>query len=188
MDSRAAMTISVTGTCSKRCSPRPPAGFTLLEVLVVVAIIGVILTFAVLAIGGDRRAEELSRESRQFAELLRMGSEQAVLRAEEWGVQISDDDYRFLLFTDEGWVPREDDDIFRTRPFAEDTRLELELEGRDLVLETDSENEIKPTLLLLSSGEVSPFSALFAADTTEHSYRVSGDLRGEIGWEAVDPW
>lgn len=165
---------------------RRSAGFTLLEMLVVVAIIGIVLTFAVLAIGGDRRAEELERESRQFAELLRLGSEQAVLRGEEWAVQLGPGEYRFLVYTDSGWAMQAGDDLFRPRSLAEDTRLDVELEGRELALET--KDEIKPTLLLLSSGETSPFVAVFAAEATEQRYQVQTDVRGTVQWEGLDPW
>lgn len=165
---------------------RRPAGFTLLEMLVVVAIVGIVITFAVLAIGGDRRAEELERESRQFAELLRLGSEQALLRGEEWAVQLGPEEYRFLVYTDAGWAVLDDDDLFRARELAEDTRLEVELEGRELALETT--DEIKPTLLLLSSGETSPFVVVFAAEATEQRYQVSTDARGSVEWEGISPW
>lgn len=169
-----------------RVGQRAAAGFTLLEMLVVVAVIGIILSFAVLNLGGDRRAEELSAESRRFAELLRLASEQAVLRGEEWGVQIDLDEYRFLLYRDDGWALREGDDLFHPRTLAPDTELDIELEGRDLVLENSG--EIKPTLLLLSSGEVSPFTAVFATNATEYRYRVQADLFGDIHWEALEPW
>jgi general secretion pathway protein H len=178
------MTTSATGLCSKPAIRRLPAGFTLLEVLVVVLIIGIVLTFAVLAIGGDRRAEDLERESRQFAELLRLGSEQAVLRGEEWAVQIEPEEYRFLVYVKDAWQLLEADELFRPRELAEDTRLELELEGREVELET--REEPKPTLILLSSGELSPFVAQFSADATEAVYRVEGDARGEIRWESAE--
>lgn len=152
--------------------------------LVVVALIGIILTFAVLAIGGDGRAEELERESRQFAELLRLGSEQAVLRGEEWAVQIEPEQYRFLIYTDKGWQALADDDLFRLRKLAEDTRLDLELEGREVELE--SSEDPKPTLILYSSGETSPFIARFHSDATEARYQVAADLVGAIRWETAD--
>jgi general secretion pathway protein H len=165
---------------------RRAAGFTLLEMLVVVAIVGIVITFAVLAIGGDRRAEELERESRQFAELLRLGTEQALLRGEEWAVQLGPEEYRFLVYTDTGWAVQAGDEMFRTRSFADDTRLEVELEGREVVLETSE--EIKPTLMLLSSGETSPFVAVFSAEATEQRYEVRTDARGRVEWEGISPW
>ena len=176
------MTTSATGRCSKP-RHRVPAGFTLLEMLVVVAIIGIVLSFAMLAIGGDPRAEELERESRQFAELLRLGNEQAVLRGEEWAVQIEPDQYRFLIYTGEGWSSVADDELFRPRQWAEDTLFDIELEGREV--EIVSSDDPKPTLILYSSGETSPFTAVFRSDATDARYQVTANLAGEIRWEAA---
>lgn len=152
--------------------------------LVVVAIIGIVLTFAMLAIGGDRRGEELARESQQFGELLKLASEQAVLRGEEWAVQINPEEYRFLVYINDKWALQQDDDLFRARALAKDTELDVELEGRAVVLETT--NELKPTLMLLSSGEISPFSAEFAADDTELRYQVKAGTKGRIQWEGLE--
>jgi general secretion pathway protein H len=152
--------------------------------LVVIVIIGIVLTFAVLSIGGDRRGEELARESKQFGELLRLASEQAVLRGEEWAVQINPEEYRFLIFIDDSWALQQDDELFRARALAKDTELDVQLEGRDVVLETT--NELKPTLMLLSSGEISPFSAEFVADATELRYQVKTDIKGQVQWEGLE--
>lgn len=152
--------------------------------LVVIVIIGIVLTFAVLSIGGDRRGEELARESKQFGELLRLASEQAVLRGEEWAVQINPEEYRFLIFIDDKWALQQDDELFRARALAKDTELDVQLEGRDVVLETT--NELKPTLMLLSSGEISPFSTEFAADATELHYQVKTDIKGQVQWEGLE--
>jgi general secretion pathway protein H len=152
--------------------------------LVVIVIIGIVLTFAVLSIGGDRRGEELARESKQFGELLRLASEQAVLRGEEWAVQINPEEYRFLIFIDDSWALQQDDELFRARALAKDTELDVQLEGRDVVLETT--NELKPTLMLLSSGEISPFRAEFVADATELHYQVKTDIKGQVQWEGLE--
>ncbi|MBI5041751.1 MAG: type II secretion system minor pseudopilin GspH [Gammaproteobacteria bacterium] len=164
----------------------------------VVVIIGIVLTFSVLSLGGDRRGEELGREARQFTELLRLAAEQTVMRGEEWGVQISTDSYRFLVYTDKGWAVQEDDDLFRTRTLTEGTQLDVELEGREVVLganlDTDSEDaadkndadKLKPTLFILSSGEISPFVARFAAKETEQRFEVKADARGDLTVETPE--
>ena len=197
MVSPAPMTISATGPCSKRpVAVRRPlcigAGFTLLEMLVVVVIIGIVLSFSVLSLGGDRRGEELDREARQFTELLRLAAEQTVLSGEEWGVQISPDSYRFLVYTDKGWVVQEEDPLFRERTLTEGTELDVELEGREVVLganldtdtddtaDKDEADKLKPTLFILSSGEISPFVMRFSAKETEQRFEVKVDARGVL--------
>ena len=42
-------------------------------------IIGIVLSFSVLSLGGDRRGEELDREARQFTELFRLAAERKAL-------------------------------------------------------------------------------------------------------------
>ena len=60
---------------------RQQAGFTLLEMMVVVVIIGIIMSFATLSIGGgDRRADELKREAQRFMALLELASSEAIKR------------------------------------------------------------------------------------------------------------
>lgn len=191
------MTISATGPYSKRHAWARPAlcieaGFTLLEMLVVVVIIGIVLSFSVLSLGGDRRGEELDREARQFTELLRLAAEQTVLSGEEWGVQISADSYRFLVYSDAGWVLQEEDPLFRERTLTQGAELDVELEGREVVLganlDTDSEDaadkddadKLKPTLFILSSGEISPFVMRFSAKETEQRFEVKVDARGVL--------
>ncbi len=175
-------------------------GFTLLEVLVVVAIIGIVLTMATLNVGGDRRGDALREESRRFAALVQLADEQAILRSEEWGVHLDAEGYGFLVLDGERWVPV-GDPVFRERRFDEGTWVELELEGRPLVLsggESDATREEgeegeedgaaadKPEILLLSSGEMSPFVAEFSAAGSPTRYRIRSTLLGEVEWSAVE--
>jgi general secretion pathway protein H len=178
------------------------AGFTLLEMLVVVLIIGIVMSFAVLSLGGDRRGEALSREAHQFVELLRLAAEQTVLRGEEWGVQLGVDEYRFLVYTDKGWAVQGEDPLFRARTLTQGTELDVELEGREIVLgdtldtktegladqaDKDDADTLKPTLFILSSGEISPFVARFSAKETEQRFEVKADALGALSVESPEP-
>jgi len=172
-------------------------GFTLLEVLVVVAIIGIVLAMATLNVGGDRRGDALREESRRFAALVQLADEQAILRSEEWGVRLDADGYGFLVLDGAQWIPVADP-VFRERRFDEGTRVDLELEGRPLVLsggdfdtraddeESEADTSRKPEILLLSSGEMSPFVAEFSATGSAGRYRVRSTLLGEVEWSPVE--
>lgn len=180
-----------------RLGPGGSRGFTLLEVLVVVAIIGIVLAMATLNVGGDRRGDALREESRRFAALIQLADEQAILRSEEWGVRLDAEGYGFLVLDGEQWVPV-GDPVFRERRFDEGTRVDLELEGRPLVLpgdESDAREEEekqdgavpeRPEILLLSSGEMSPFVAEFSAVGSPNRYRVRSTLLGEVEWSPVE--
>ena len=168
-----------SGFLATRHSPLT-TGFTLIEVLVVIVIISIVISFISLSIGGDRRAEEIEREARRFAALLEMASEQAVLRSEEWGVRVEDDGYRFMVLDDTGkrWLPVADDAVFRPRTLPDWMRLEVELEG--LEVELGEQEQEKPTVFLLSSGEMTAFTATFSALQSEVRYRVVGDPLGRV--------
>ena len=164
------------------------AGFTLIEVLVVLVLIGIIISFAVLKVGGDQRADELNRAARTFAAVLELASDTAISRGEEWGVRVDSEGYRFLVLGQdeqdkekrEKWIDVENDPVFRSRAWERGMRVELELEGRDAVLEDAGEEQDKPSILLLSSGEMTPFIATFSAPETEARAQVEGDALGNL--------
>ena len=73
-------------------------GFTLLELLVVLVIIGIVSSFAVLSTGLTGRNKPLDKESQRLLALMQMASEESVQKTEELGLTISNDSYRFLRY------------------------------------------------------------------------------------------
>jgi general secretion pathway protein H len=173
-------------TGGRSCPPHQ--GFTLIEVLVVIVLIGVILTFAVLSVGNPQR-DILEREARRLAALMELAGEEAVLQSREIGVSVKFDGYTFLTLNGEKWSPIEGDELLRARETPEGIRLELEVEGRS-VFEDDSkdkkENErsepqTRPDVFLLSSGEISPgFEIAVRADTSDTYFRLTGEPTGAL--------
>jgi general secretion pathway protein H len=175
-------------------------GFTLLEVMVVLVLIGIIFSFAVLSVGTDGRAELMERETRRLAALLDLAGEEAVLKGEEVAVRFEEDSYEFLVLTETGWVPLEGDDVLRTRMLPEGLYLKLELEddpfkigekgndnddGDDETADKREDEGPPPQVFLLSSGEMTPFTATLWARESPHRYLLSASLLGEIEWEAL---
>src|SRR3569623_144089 len=100
------------------------AGFTLLEVLVVILIIGVIISFAALSI--HRADNSVEEETQRLAALIKLGSQEAVLQGREFALE----------FDGEQWQPLADDDILRPRTLPFDVVIDLKLEGEQLALAT----------------------------------------------------
>ena len=142
-------------------------GFTLLELLVVLLIIGIVSSFAVLSTNLAGRDQSLDEESQRLLALLRLAGQEAVLQTEELAVQFDSNRYRFLRYEQNEWKPLEDD-LFRERTLPDTLHVDLQLEGRPIVLDAPDKDPDKsdmdkkdqpltPQIVLLSSGEVSPF-------------------------------
>ena len=154
-------------------APACPAGFTLLELLVVLVIIGIVSSFAVLSTGLTNHDKPLGKESQRLLALMHMASEESVLKTEELGLTVGNDGYHFMRYRQNAWQPLEDD-LFRERSLPDNLTLNLVLEGRPIVLDAPSQTDSKataksdmkdaknkpkpPQILFLSSGEVSPFT------------------------------
>lgn len=80
-------------------------GFTLIEILAVLFIIGIVLTFATLSIGNRAASDRLHHEARRLDSLMQLASQHAVIDGVEIGFDITPDGYQFLRLDTNGWTP-----------------------------------------------------------------------------------
>jgi general secretion pathway protein H len=129
-------------------------GFTLFEILVALLIIGLIVGVATLKIGNPA-PDKLREESRRREAILGLAREEAILQSRDFGVSFWQQGYAFHDFFEGQWRRVERDRILRTYQLPEGMRVQLTLEGIDVVM-SPVEPE-KPQVFILSSGEMSPF-------------------------------
>ena len=93
------------------------AGFTLLELLVVLVIAGILLgAVALNAMPGDR--QWLQSEAQRIALLLQMARDEAIVRNRPVAFEADDYRYRFLIRHDDKWQALTDDPVWREREFS----------------------------------------------------------------------
>jgi general secretion pathway protein H len=162
-------------------------GFTLLELLVVVVIIGILYSVMTLSVGlvaTDER--ELEREAGRLQALLEAASQDAVLQGQEFGLRFLPTGYEFSVLdpvTGE-WAVLATGDIYAPRQLGELFWLELELDGRRVDLAAASERSerdaYQPQVFLFSSGDISPFRLTIERRPGGQRLRIGTDERNRI--------
>lgn len=154
-------------------APARSSGFTLLEVLVVVLLVGIISSIAMLGInaGGDER--RLREESDRLVTLLEQVGSEAVMQSQEYGLKITGTGYLFLCLDEikQRWQVCSTEKSLQEHVLPEgleihvlrDSSLTLPLSRKDNNGNKGEDEEDKgrlvyPDFLLLSSGEASPGS------------------------------
>ena len=125
------------------------AGFTLIELMVVMVLIGALISMVHISLG-----ENNARQARQEAQVL-LGQmhglrEKAVLEGQEYGLRLEPEAYQLMRFEGEQWQAAEPRVLL-----PEALRLALTLDGQDQPLAAGAGI---PQLLWLSSDESTMFS------------------------------
>jgi general secretion pathway protein H len=168
-------------------------GFTLLEILVVIVIIGVMVSMVSLSVGVFGADREVEDETRRFWAVLRQAREEAELQALDAAIFVGTSEYEFLRWDTRRneWLPIVDDQLYAQRSLPEGLRFRLWLEGREIVLkpglpdrsQKDEHQKFPPQLTVLSSGDVVPFELHIERDGAPALWRLTaladGDLRIE---------
>ena len=130
---RTAAVIDVAGAAPRSVRLRN-RGFTLIEILVVLVIIGIIVGVALIKIGALGRSPAAKRAAEQLSALATLASQQAVMDGQQYGLLVSRHGYAFYVFDGEFWQPVQDDEMFRPRTLGKDVIFKLHLEGEPVNL------------------------------------------------------
>jgi len=158
------MPTSATGRWNSRTLAQ--RGFTLIEILVVMLIIGIMITATVLSTGIAHGDRELEKERDRIIGLTDYMREQASLQSREFGIRCFAGGYEFLVYNrdpnnmDAGlWQRIEDDPLMRLRHLPKGLDIELAVDGRKIKLPAEEvkDDELAPQVLLFSSGDLNLF-------------------------------
>ena len=158
----------------------PPRGFTLLEIMVVLVLVGIITSFALLSVGGGPRSR-LAEEARRLAARVELHQQEAILNGQTHGIQFARAGYTLLTLGEKGeWQPAAVNTLIH-HALPEDIALSLWVEDRPVDLKIPRK---LPQVLLLASGEATEFVAVFGftddSSLDAPRYRVAGDALGRL--------
>jgi general secretion pathway protein H len=92
------------------------SGFTLLELLVVLVVMGVMLGMVSMQAIPDKK-QSLTSDAQRIALLLQLAREEAIVRNRPIAFEIDSEQFRFFIRGDTSWEPLTDTDLFRERSF-----------------------------------------------------------------------
>jgi general secretion pathway protein H len=127
--------ISVTGTLTVQTRRKTnmkkvvSTGFTLIELMIVIVIIGVLATAVALNFTGESRQSLLNKETERLQQRIQLASELAMMKQLELGLFIDEEGYRFMLFEQDKWQIVLQPATLAEHKFAKGMGFELELEG-----------------------------------------------------------
>ena len=158
-------------------------GFTLIEILVVLIIVGLLAALAVFNMAGSSQKRELENTVQDLFLLMQTASEQAILNNLELGLLIEDDNYRFVSYQDDtGEWKLSGERLFRARPLPEWLTLTDYIEN-DAPRLTSAEDRLRPDVVFFSSGETTPFILEFTiGSNTDDMHVIESDGVSPLQW------
>lgn len=179
-------------------------GFTLIEVMVVIALIGVIATMVQFSFSGKRPEDTLKEASFRFVGVFESAANYGLLNNVELGLFIKDNSYQFFGYDGVKWseipqqawlsvqelpegvemtlalddLPIEEPMLFDSSVFTDQSNEYLSFDD----IEAKKEQKIIPQVYILSGGDITPFSLTFHFseqaslydDLSDLAYRVTG--------------
>ncbi|MEL6452385.1 MAG: GspH/FimT family pseudopilin [Pseudomonadota bacterium] len=140
------------------CSAARDAGFSLIELMVVTTIIATLSVSAVLSLRMSPGATPVARME-EFARAVRYLQSEALFADRTFALSFAETGWEVLTYQEpsQGWVRKAEGTIYARAAWSSDIRAQLEIEGRDAALRTAFDEAPEPDVILLASGETTPF-------------------------------
>jgi len=113
------------------------AGFTLIEILVVLAIVAIMVVAVALSVDAGEGTRRLETEAQRLTALIELACDESAQFGQDIGVRFESGGYRFVRAAGREWEPRTSDTL-RARRLPDGMRLELAMGDRNIELDAAS--------------------------------------------------
>ncbi|WP_298775196.1 type II secretion system minor pseudopilin GspH [uncultured Shewanella sp.] len=177
-------------------------GFTLMEVLLVVLLMGLAAAAVTLSMSGAGKDRALEKTAQQFKQSVELVLDETVMSGDFVGIVVEPNHYQFVLYDEGKWQPLKNDRLLGEREMDPGVEMTLVVEGLPLVQDDEEETSSwtgdgpfiektdeekkkfpEPQILLFPSGEMSAFELTFSGRDDSDNYidvKVIGDAFGRI--------
>jgi general secretion pathway protein H len=150
-------------------------GFTLIEILIVLVIIGITFGFALIAFGDFGESRRILFSAEQLVNTIRLAQQQAILETSTVGLRIDNTGYQFLqLQNNTQWRPISDKGVFKMTYFPQDTQI---------ILKTNNRTPAGfPAIIITSTGDMTPFTLSFGSTKENNMALLVGKRNGDLNF------
>lgn len=178
-------------------------GFTLIEILAVLIIIGVVTAVAVFSIKTLGGRSDLGQAAERLAGRIQLASQNARLENIQYGLRINAHKYEFMRFNGHGWDVVSNDPVLAGQSLPSDATIDVQTHGEikipvaataagtgaaaaaasvgsgstDMKSGSDSV-ALTPQIAILSTGEITPFTLTLSRNNK--TYVLNGNGNGQI--------
>ena len=160
-------------------------GFTLMEMLVVLLIIGIVTAGVLLSLNLTGSDPALTTAGQRLLSLMRYARGQAELQTRDYGIVFDPQDYQFVVFSVRRnlWRAVREDDALRKRSLPSGVSLQVVVDGRQIKLADSAGGDsgaLTPQVMLYASGDLSSFSITLERAGTGRGLVIEPNADGRI--------
>ncbi len=162
-------------------------GFTLLEVMIVVVVIGIISSMTLLKMGDGGQSQWQQQEAQRLLELFKLSSQEAMVSGNPIGLELCRDGYRFVHLQGEHWQAEQRDALFRQRPIQAKLHLALQLGNHPIALNGLAQTSLhpKPQIVFTPDGDTSLFQILISIDDSTERVSLANTAKDGLTIKAL---
>lgn len=146
-------------------------GFTLIEILVVILIVGITLGFALLSFGDFGGQRRIIMAAEQFVNDVKLAQQQAILGTDTLGIHINQTHYEVMRFKAPKHWQAVANGFFHPQKFPKNAVVHLENKG---ILSGE------PQIIINASGDMTPFKLIFRSLNKIDVVEVVGEHNGDV--------
>ena len=159
-------------------------GFTLWELLIVVAIVAITLSMMQFSMGLGDDNRDLKRIGKDLGKLFHLLSQEAVFESRNYAISVQDSGFIVLVYAEGEWLPA-NDSFFARINMSESQSSVLLLE--DKIVNISPKSVPEPHILILSSGEMTPFEWRIRDQLSQSGIVLQGNLLGSVLMTGPEP-
>ena len=180
--------ISVTGTLTPKSlwllregqnvrSLKTAKGFTLFEIIVVVIIVTISVSGILFSTSFISGSSDLKILGNDLSKTMRLLYQEAIFENKNYAISLKHQGFKVLEYDGQDWAESQQS-FFRKVKFNESQQSNLIIEN--LLVESVEQSNPVPHILILSSGEMTPFEWQILDSNAKTSITIFGDFLGNI--------